>query len=618
MRSLLRPYCLITALLLLAACGSQPEKPTDAGLAAQQALDQVPVLLQQAAEAGPAQRPELLLDAVEILLAHGETDWARNIIAGLTPATLTDELYARHQLLASQLAMSNGSQFAAREQLTAPRLEQLLDQLSPQLAVPLREQRAQIFAGFGDYAASVRERVRLDELLAASPSHIEEERNLNNDALWQTLMRLSQAELDELQQQAESRVLEGWYSLASLSKSHQSNLNRQLAMVDEWARQWPEHPASLRLPADLQLLRDLVENQPQRVALLLPLTGKLEQASAAIRDGFMAAYYDAAQTGEPLPDIRIYDTGAGNVNQVYDQAILDGAQAVVGPLEKESIAELALRLQLPVPTLALNYAETPHADLEHLYQFGLAVEDEAQQVAQQAWQDGHRRALILAPNSSWGDRSVETFWNEWQKLGGEVTRDYRFSENNDYLGVIGSALQIDNSKERSREVRRILGRGIEFEPRRRQDVDMIFLVANTQQARQIKPTLAFHYAGSLPVYATSQVYNGEDPKANQDMSGIRFTILPWFFNEGAPERRALDRYANTAASYQRLYALGADAYHLYPRLRQLREIESARYYGYTGALNLNPAGKIERQQTWAQFVGGNAQVMPSLAEDSES
>lgn len=615
MRSRLRPFYLFTA-LLLSACGSQPEKPSDADAASQQALDQVPQLLQQASAMAPAQRPTLLLDAVQILLANGETDWARNIITGLTPATLTDTQYARHQLLASQLAISNGSQFTARENLTAPRLEQLLEQLPLELTIALRELRAQVFASFGEYADSVRERTRLGELLARSPEHIEEERHLNNDALWQTLMQLSQAELNEGQQQSENPLLRGWYELASLSKGHQANLNRQLAMVDEWAQRWPEHPASQRLPADLQLLRDLVENQPRNIALLLPLTGKLAQASEAIRDGFMAAFYDASENGEPLPDIKIYDTGATPVNQAYDQAVLDGAQTIIGPLEKESIAELALRLQLPVPTLALNYAETPHADLAQLYQFGLAVEDEAQQVAQQAWRDGHRRAMILAPNSSWGDRSVETFWKEWQALGGEVSRDYRFEDNGDYLGVIASALQITDSKERARELRRILGRSVEFEPRRRQDVDMIFLVANTQQARQIKPTLAFHYAGGLPVYATSQVYNGDDPKANQDMSGIRFTSLPWFFTSNAPERQALNRYANTAASYQRLYALGADAYHLYPRLRQLREISGARYYGYTGALSLSSAGKIERQQTWAQFIGGRAQVTPTITDEN--
>ncbi len=623
MRPSLKYLYLLVGALLLAACQTSPEKVAPGATSELgYSLEQVPQLLEEAAEAPPGESAALMLDAIEVLLANGETDWAHNIITGMDPVTLADNAYARRQLLASRLAVARGSQFAAEYQLNEPRLLDILPSLPPKLAMDLREQRARVYVSTHEYVASIQERVLLDQLLADAPNMDPAERtdarNHNQDALWDTLMQLSYGELEQLQEQAESRVLEGWYTLAGLSKSHQANLGQQLALVDNWVRTWPAHPASLRLPADLQLLRDLVENQPKKVALLLPLTGPLEQASIAIRDGFMAAYYNALKVGEPVPDIHVYDTGAMDVQSAYDQALIDGAEAVIGPLEKDNISDLALRPDLPVPTLALNYADTPYGDIEQLYQFGLAIEDEAQQVAQQAWRDGHRRALILAPNSSWGDRSVDAFWEKWQSLGGTVTRDYRYGGNDAYLGVIGEALHIDDSKARARDIRQLLGRRVEFEPRRRQDVDMIFLVAHTQQARQIKPTLAFHYAGDIPVYATSQIYSGDDPTSNQDMNGIRFTSLPWFFNGGSPEREALSRYASTAASFQRLYALGADAFHLYPRLRQLREVSRAHYYGYTGALSLNAAGKIEREQIWAQFVGGKAQAMPTLTEDDRA
>lgn len=608
-------FSMAAGLLLLASCQTNPAKlGPDGTRGSEYTLEQVPALLDKAAEAETEERAKLLLEATEILLFHGETDWARNIITGIASDTLSDNTYVRYQLLASRVAIENGSHLAAERHLTTQRLQDILPELPAPLAIAVHQQKAQVFESIGDYHSSVRERLLLDELLAVSATK-EDARNLNQDALWRTLMQLSYDDLSRLEQQAKDATAAGWFNLARLSKNHQGNLRQQLAMVDEWARNWPEHPASLRLPADLHLLRELVENQPQKVALLLPLTGPLTQPSAAIRDGFMAAYYNASQHSEQLPDVRIYDTNTMDINAAYDQALLDGAEAVVGPLEQKSITELALRPELPVPTLALNYADTPFADLQQLYQFGLPVEAEAQQVAQRAWQDGKRRALILAPSSTWGDRSVHSFWQEWRELGGEVTRDYRFGDDNDYSAVISSALHVTNSQERAKQMREILGRSIEFEPRRRKDVDMIFLVAQTPQARQIKPTLAFHYGGNIPVYATSHVYSDDDSKANQDMNGIRFTTLPWFFEEKAPERRALQRYANTAASYQRLYALGVDAYYLYPRLRQLRDVTGARYYGYTGALSLSEDGKIQRQQIWAQFVGGQARAMTKLQED---
>ncbi|WP_204324437.1 penicillin-binding protein activator, partial [Stenotrophomonas maltophilia] len=64
---------------------------------------------------------------------------------------------------------------------------------------------------------------------------------------------------------------------------------------------------------------------------------------------------------------------------------------------------------------------------------------------------------------------------------------------------------IEQSQIRAREMQDLLGIQLKSSPRSRSDVDMIFLIANPAQARQIKPTFAFHYAGKIPVYATSQV-----------------------------------------------------------------------------------------------------------------
>src|SRR5690606_32760795 len=138
-----------------------------------------------------------------------------------------------------------------------------------------------------------------------------------------------------------------------------------------WRSRWPDHPATLHPPSDLQLLRQLVEEQPRQVALLLPLQGTLEKSGKAVRDGFMAAYYAAKNRDTRVPEVRIFDTSGGNIDQVYQLALDDGAEFIVGPLEKESLAQLNLRLNLPVPTLALNEVDNAFGYPEGLYQFGL-------------------------------------------------------------------------------------------------------------------------------------------------------------------------------------------------------------------------------------------------------
>src|SRR5690554_7108230 len=80
-------------------------------------------------------------------------------------------------------------------------------------------------------------------------------------------------------------------------------------------------------------------------------------------------------------------------------------------------------------------------------------------------------------------------------------------------------------------MRRLLRQSTEFEPRRRQDADWLFLVALPQQARQIKPTLAFNFASDLPVYSTSHVYSGEpNPSKDRDLNGIVFCDTPWLLD----------------------------------------------------------------------------------------
>ncbi|HEY7884272.1 MAG TPA: penicillin-binding protein activator, partial [Cellvibrionaceae bacterium] len=154
----------------------------------------------------------------------------------------------------------------------------------------------------------------------------------------------------------------------------------------------------------------------------------------------------------------------------------------------------------------------------------------------------------------------------------------------------------------------------EFEPRRRQDVDMIFLIATPAEARQIKPTLAFHYAGDVPVYATSQIYTGQISTTDSDLNGIRFNTLPWQFDHTRPEKQLLSQHSQVPIAFIPLQAMGVDAYHLYPRLPQLHRLGRARLFGATGNLSLNAQGQVKRELIWARFTGNNVELLPAIID----
>lgn len=608
--------CTLLALCvwLLASCATTP--PPDAPLAEDEPLTEealnarVSELVDRARESESPERENFLLEAAQLLVNEQEYSRARNLLTSINSRNLETDSFLRHTELLGQTALVEGAYFLAQRILTNPRLEQQWATIDPEQEARLREQRARLFALLGDNRSSVMERINLGSVLSDPEAEAE-----NREQLWQTLMGLPREQLQQEAERAEQNQLRGWLELAALSKNTQANLERQQQQVDQWQQDWPNHPASRNLPNDLQLLRSLLEEQPRQIALLLPQQGNLARAAEAVRDGFLAAYYLAREEQSQVPQIRQYDTSAGqDIIELYEEAIAEGAELIVGPLDRDKVQQLYEQRELPVPVLTLNYTIATIEDEEreaprNLYQFGLAAEDEARQIARRAIQEGHRQAMILALERSWTPRSARAFTREWRELGGEVAIDTEFSSGG-YSRMVQQALLIDQSQARRQDIQRLLGSVLEFEPRRRQDVDMIFLMTDPEQGRQIRPTLSFHYAGDIPIYATSHIYTGEpDPQSNRDLNGVRFNTMPWLLDGDYPEKQLLTEHARAPAAFSRLHALGVDAFRLYPRLAQLEQIEQARLYGTTGTLRVRPGGRLERELDWAHFQGGNVRPL---------
>ncbi len=594
----------VSAVLILFGCGTAPIKE---GLSGQPAdieisLEEVTDKLDYADNQDNDTRTRTYLNVTHALLEAEEIDWARNTLTQLSQFSVPEDQYIRYAVLSSALALAQGQAFRAKAFLWEDRLETIAALAPHSDLMKLYEMRARLLLGLREYRASIDMRLQLHTILDEGG----EESDSNQDMLWQTLMELPYSDLKMESQIQQEMLAKGWYTLAALSKDNQTNLGQQISEVENWMLNWPEHPTSLRLPADLRLLKQLDKEKPNQIAILLPFSGRFATAAEAIRDGILAAYYEASSHAGEAPEVRIYDTSRSEINALYDEAALNGAQLIIGPLEQSKITELSLRPEIPVPILALNRISSILAPPPGLFQFGLSLEDEAEQVAQQAWLDGHRRTMILAPSSANGDRSVTSFRKKWLSLGGEITSDSRYKDQSAYSNLVKTALKVKESQQRRRAVRSLLGKPVEFEPRRRKDIDFIFLYSHATAARQIKPILAFHYAGDVPVYSVRNIYNGKiDTKRDRDLNDIRFTTLPWFFDKELPEKNAILQNINST-NYQFLYALGVDAYHIHPRLRQLKEVKQAHFYGSTGTLHLDESQKIRREQIWAKFSRGRA------------
>jgi len=467
----------------------------------------------------------------------------------------------------------------------------------------------------GQFIASARERMFLSGVLTDA---LYEQ---NHQAIWNSLLQADESRVEELASKTTTRLFKGWLDLALIIKRNQIDIDKQLSKLRTWQVIYEEHPAAKELPGELGQLEEYVETKAKYVAVMLPLSGKLASTGTALRDGIMAAYYQAKKAGASVPEIRIYDTSkTKSFWSLYKQAILDGNELVIGPLAKQSVTRLQQESRLPVPTLALNYGKRDASENpEQLFQFGLAVEDEAELAALYARQQGYHNAIALVPKGPWGERVFKRFSETWQSEGGRLIEAQFFNGKGDYNKVISKLFAIDDSERRARNLKKQLGARIEFQARRRDDIDFIFVAALPQQARQIKPTLAFNFAKDIPMIATSQIYSGKPSRIkDRDLNSVVFCDIPWMLENSKLKRQIHKLWPKSKGGLDRLYALGIDAYQLYPRLGQIKVLKNSSIRGQTGQLAMDRHGQIVRSLPFAIFEKGLAKKTQGYVAHAES
>lgn len=408
----------------------------------------------------------------------------------------------------------------------------------------------------------------------------------------------------------------GWLSLLPVAQhANVEPLGIKQGLLD-WRAQQPRHPAANGLVAELlDQIRELTD-YPGQIAVLLPLGGRQQAAAIAIRDGMLAAHW--SDVGTTRPRIRIYDTDSYGASEAYSQALLEGADFVVGPLLKDAVEAVA-EVAGSIPTLALNYVDDIYQVQPGFFQFALAPEDEAREIAQQAIARGHVNAVALVPNDDWGNRILTSFGQELESFGGKLL-EFRGYESGveDFSGSITSLFKLAESNQRYRRLAANLGRNVEFEPRRRQDVDFIFFAANARSGRLLMPQLRFYYAGDLPTYATSEIFEPGGRGNNSELNGIMYPDAPWLIaptSSSAAARATVERHwPRRGVRLSRLYAMGFDAYRLIPLLNRGDPAQIS-YRGMSGVLSLDREGRIHRQLEFAQMQGGLPQPLEPIFAD---
>lgn len=494
-----------------------------------------------------------------------------------------------------QLAWAEVEIAEQRPQQALQRLQSIdIRNLPSQWRKPYYHLSALALEAQNDFAQALSLRMRMDNLLVNR-----RESDYNHNRIWQLLMKLTPAQISQQITQTSDGNEKGWLELALLMQTtHSSRLAQSL---QEWHNRFPTHVAGRSIVPQLSQggLPQMAGNTSyaRHMALLLPLNGKYQKAAEAIRDGFFAAWY--GQSGE-RPQIKLYDSSTGNIVDTYAQALKQGAYAVIGPLQKENLLALAQAFpRLPVATLALNRFEpgqpgTPEIPY-NVYQFSLAPEDEAWELAQWAWQEGYRTAAILVPQSARGQRMSMAFSTSWESLGGQVV-DYQSYAEHDFAGPVKQLVKGGAAPQ------------------------VVFVDASPAAGRQIRPQFRYFLAQSLPLFASSRIYAGQvAPTLDHDLNGVNFVETPWLLHDvsiqgASPLYSAVSSTwpQRMEGSVKRLFAFGIDAYHIASRIHLLNNPANFSLSGESGALYTDSNGIIHRHLRRARFKNGKALILDEL------
>ncbi|MCC2636714.1 MAG: LppC family lipoprotein [Moraxellaceae bacterium] len=328
------------------------------------------------------------------------------------------------------------------------------------------------------------------------------------------------------------------------------------------------------------------------IAVLLPQSGRMSRAAEAIRDGLMAAYYQDSASASDSPTLHFYDSDSAPIVTLLQEARAAGANVVIGPLDRDRVEALIKAGEQPLPVLALNSAEGAAANLA---EFALSPDDEIQRLAEWMTRQGIRRPLLLSGADEASQRQLRLFQSAWQ-AGHPVAPAVVTLDASRKGGIAGAIKELLRSGPKG---------------------DALFL-ASPALARQVQPTLTYYHS-ALPLYSLASAW---DPTADasglNDLDGLRFCDQPWMLEPQRPEQEAL--YAaqpRPAASYDRLYAFGADAWTLARAWPALQDGE--RLSLRSGLVQLDAGHALRRQPTCAEIRNGTAFIIwsPTATPDAD-
>ena len=188
--------------------------------------------------------------------------------------------------------------------------------------------------------------------------------------------------------------------------------------------------------------------------------------------------------------------------------------------------------------------------------------------------------------------------NLWEEFGRITAKTTTVSETKNNEEILAELLLIKRSKDRARELSRAISSPVEHLPRRRGDIDSIFLSVDLLQARTLKPAIDYNFAESVGVYVVPNWENEERfLDIEKDLEGVMLIDMPIKLNANTPF------FDDSVIKRNRSFAIGYDSYELALILSTNKE-NNINFTGMTGRFSSSPRGKLSRKSLKVKVQGG--------------
>jgi outer membrane PBP1 activator LpoA protein len=464
------------------------------------------------------------------------------------------------------------------------------------------EERLALQLGFDKRIAAVRyalyaEQQRwMDAAEALLKSDIEEPELSNK--MWSLLSRIPEKDFQRVT--LSNTNLQPWLQLNAIIRTHAVDNQKFVSEVEFWENSVGQR-MQIPLPPNVISAKEIAPLTPQKIAVILPLTGRLALQGKALKDGILSAYFNETRT---KPELVFIDSARPEEGAEVLQN--NEYQLVIGPLIKDNIQVFAPFIKPGTPVVALNRDDTDMPEQEYYY-YSLAPEDEAFQLAQHLEKRGLREPVIIAESSSVAQRMKKAFVSYWQANHSQTPLEVDYTDSKTMRAGISDVMGTAPSKRRIRQINALVRQDVKAFERNRRDIDSIVVFANAEQTELINPVIETSispFADILPVFASSRSHSLEmSNNSYRDLRNLSFIDLPWMLPDHPWQglsREAQELWPQRTDTEYRLFAMGYDAYNIVPHLRHMALFPEYQFNGLTGHLSLDNDRAVQRHLPWGR------------------